>query len=334
MNLIPLPAFNDNYIWMLHDGRDAIVVDPGEAAPVIICGFVFGLRQGVLVAILSGLSAWYFFISPGRFDFSMGTLLAMSLYLFVVTTELGLIHLMMRAYRAEAAARSETERLAEQQETMAQELDHRLKNIFATINAIISLSLKNASSADELAARLRDRLTALGRSNLLLRGLRKGDDTAFHQMSRQWGRAENFSTKNFRPRLALRSGAPRFGAQGGFGEGGVFGPGVARVLAAHVLAHIGIGGRPEARQVHRHLNRALAGRQERDPQRKPRLAYGGMGGHAKHLLQPNFDAGAGVVIVDGDAAIQGRGEMGGDEAVKGGLLVPGEEGFQRLGQVQ
>jgi hydroxyacylglutathione hydrolase len=35
MNLIALPAFTDNYIWMLHDGRDAVVVDPGESAPVI-----------------------------------------------------------------------------------------------------------------------------------------------------------------------------------------------------------------------------------------------------------------------------------------------------------
>ena len=34
MNLIALPAFTDNYIWMLHDGRDAIVVDPGDSAPV------------------------------------------------------------------------------------------------------------------------------------------------------------------------------------------------------------------------------------------------------------------------------------------------------------
>jgi hydroxyacylglutathione hydrolase len=34
MNLTALPAFSDNYIWMLDDGREAIVVDPGEAAPV------------------------------------------------------------------------------------------------------------------------------------------------------------------------------------------------------------------------------------------------------------------------------------------------------------
>ncbi len=34
MNLTPLPAFSDNYIWMLHDGSHAVVVDPGDAAPV------------------------------------------------------------------------------------------------------------------------------------------------------------------------------------------------------------------------------------------------------------------------------------------------------------
>jgi hydroxyacylglutathione hydrolase len=34
MELIALPAFADNYIWMVHDGQAAWVVDPGEAAPV------------------------------------------------------------------------------------------------------------------------------------------------------------------------------------------------------------------------------------------------------------------------------------------------------------
>ncbi len=34
MKLLPLPAFTDNYIWMLHDGTHAVVVDPGDATPV------------------------------------------------------------------------------------------------------------------------------------------------------------------------------------------------------------------------------------------------------------------------------------------------------------
>ena len=34
MRLIPLPAFQDNYLWLLHDGQRALVVDPGDAGPV------------------------------------------------------------------------------------------------------------------------------------------------------------------------------------------------------------------------------------------------------------------------------------------------------------
>jgi hydroxyacylglutathione hydrolase len=34
-HLVAIPAFSDNYIWMLHSGQQAVVVDPGEAAPVI-----------------------------------------------------------------------------------------------------------------------------------------------------------------------------------------------------------------------------------------------------------------------------------------------------------
>jgi hydroxyacylglutathione hydrolase len=33
-NIHAVPAFRDNYIWALENGRDAVVVDPGEAAPV------------------------------------------------------------------------------------------------------------------------------------------------------------------------------------------------------------------------------------------------------------------------------------------------------------
>jgi hydroxyacylglutathione hydrolase len=35
MNLTPLPAFQDNYLWLLDDGHRALVVDPGDAQPVL-----------------------------------------------------------------------------------------------------------------------------------------------------------------------------------------------------------------------------------------------------------------------------------------------------------
>ncbi|OAJ58007.1 hydroxyacylglutathione hydrolase [Paraburkholderia ginsengiterrae] len=34
LEYVPVPAFDDNYIWVVSDGHHAVVVDPGEAAPV------------------------------------------------------------------------------------------------------------------------------------------------------------------------------------------------------------------------------------------------------------------------------------------------------------
>ena len=34
LKLLALPAFEDNYLWLLHDGQRALVVDPGDAVPV------------------------------------------------------------------------------------------------------------------------------------------------------------------------------------------------------------------------------------------------------------------------------------------------------------
>lgn len=50
MKLIPLPAFTDNYIWMLHDGRQSLVVDPGDAQPVLEALQQLGIQlQAILV---------------------------------------------------------------------------------------------------------------------------------------------------------------------------------------------------------------------------------------------------------------------------------------------
>lgn len=45
----PIPAFQDNYIWAIHDGRSAAVVDPGEAAPVERFLAQKGLALGAIV---------------------------------------------------------------------------------------------------------------------------------------------------------------------------------------------------------------------------------------------------------------------------------------------
>jgi hydroxyacylglutathione hydrolase len=50
LEIVPLPAFQDNYIWTLRDGKHAAVVDPGEARPVQ----AYLAQEGLsLVAILA-----------------------------------------------------------------------------------------------------------------------------------------------------------------------------------------------------------------------------------------------------------------------------------------
>ncbi|MDB5838955.1 MAG: gloB [Herminiimonas sp.] len=35
LKVLAIPAFSDNYLWLIHDGEVAAVVDPGDAAPVL-----------------------------------------------------------------------------------------------------------------------------------------------------------------------------------------------------------------------------------------------------------------------------------------------------------
>src|SRR5476649_965826 len=49
LSVLTIPAFNDNYLWLIHDGTHAAVVDPGDAKPVLAALKQHGLR---LTAIL------------------------------------------------------------------------------------------------------------------------------------------------------------------------------------------------------------------------------------------------------------------------------------------
>lgn len=44
-----VPAFNNNYLWLIHNGRQAVVVDPGDAKPILTALATHGLS---LVGIL------------------------------------------------------------------------------------------------------------------------------------------------------------------------------------------------------------------------------------------------------------------------------------------
>lgn len=49
LNVLTVPAFQDNYLWLIHDGKHAAAVDPGDAGPILAALKANGLS---LAAIL------------------------------------------------------------------------------------------------------------------------------------------------------------------------------------------------------------------------------------------------------------------------------------------
>jgi len=93
---------------------------------VILTAFLFGLRAGILSGALCGLVAWYYFISPDRSFQLAGAEVALGLYVFVVGTDLALIHGMRVAYRQLRAERQTSLDLAAAKEEQARELHQAL----------------------------------------------------------------------------------------------------------------------------------------------------------------------------------------------------------------
>lgn len=95
---------------------------------VIITAFLFGVRLGALSALLCGLLAWYFFVSPvGSFGFTFGTQVALGFYVFVVATDLALVHWMQTANQQLIQQREINRNLAESKELIVGELQDRIR---------------------------------------------------------------------------------------------------------------------------------------------------------------------------------------------------------------
>ncbi|WP_132259860.1 hydroxyacylglutathione hydrolase [Paucimonas lemoignei] len=49
LNVLTIPAFDDNYLWVIHDGRHAVAVDPGDATPIIKALHAHGLMLDAIL---------------------------------------------------------------------------------------------------------------------------------------------------------------------------------------------------------------------------------------------------------------------------------------------
>jgi two-component sensor histidine kinase len=144
---------------------------------VLITGFIWGTYPAITSAVLSGLAAWYWFVAPfGSFALDAHAATALVFYVFIVATNIGLLSLALYALGAQVRSRQALSKALQLQEVISEEVDHRLKNIMATLGGLISLLQKHVSTPAQLGERLRHKITALSRSIDLLRGAAHGEE--------------------------------------------------------------------------------------------------------------------------------------------------------------
>ncbi|MEI6738666.1 MAG: hydroxyacylglutathione hydrolase [Pseudomonadota bacterium] len=49
LTVFPVPAFADNYLWIIHDAKHAVAIDPGDATPVIDYLTLHGLNLSAIL---------------------------------------------------------------------------------------------------------------------------------------------------------------------------------------------------------------------------------------------------------------------------------------------
>ena len=149
---------------------------PFFPAVVIVC-FVAGIWPGILVALLSGLAAWYLFIPPFEsFALTAGSTLALAFYVVIVAVDIFLINMALNAFAESDRLSRENVKLSDHQELLIRELDHRIKNLFSVVASVVKLSSRYAETPRQLAEEVNERILALGRSHGAL--WREGQDGA------------------------------------------------------------------------------------------------------------------------------------------------------------
>lgn len=138
---------------------------------VVVITFVCGLWAGVLVAVLSTLLCWFVFLEPSLTPRpAASSVLAIGFFISIAAIDIGLIHTMhvvvVRYRQAQERARA----LAEERALYVGELDHRIRNLFASVSAIVGMAARHARTPEELADNVRARLDALARLAGAMRG--------------------------------------------------------------------------------------------------------------------------------------------------------------------
>jgi two-component system, sensor histidine kinase PdtaS len=133
---------------------------------VILTTFFAGLRPGALVAVLSGLAGWHFFLSPfNSFALDDTSVLALIFYAVVITLSIFPIHVLELALERLQRESERAETIARQRDTMFTELQHRVSNNLQLVASLLTLERANVTDehAKQALANAFVRLTLIGK---------------------------------------------------------------------------------------------------------------------------------------------------------------------------
>jgi two-component sensor histidine kinase len=146
---------------------------------VLITAFVFGLWPGILCAVLSTTAAWLVFLpESGRGS----SVLALAFFIVTAAIIIAPIHAMHIALARATRLQQLTERLARDRALYVAELDHRIKNIFASISSLVSMASRSATDPKQLADSVRERIQALAGITTILRGSEAGNGSTMSEI--------------------------------------------------------------------------------------------------------------------------------------------------------
>lgn len=136
---------------------------------LVFTAFVAGIWPGILSAFLGMMLSWYFFIPPVHsFELNSNTATALVFYVAVAGIDIALMKLALNAFANVDRMANENKKMSDFQALLIRELDHRIKNLFSVVSAVVKLTAREVETPAELAEAASARIMALGRSHSAL----------------------------------------------------------------------------------------------------------------------------------------------------------------------
>lgn len=133
---------------------------------IIFTTFMLGMWPGIACAVMGALLSVYYFIPPfNGFEMSSSASVAIGFYVFISAAFILMMTTMDSALRKADMAQRQAEANSEFQSVMAREMNHRVKNLFGVITAIVRLTAKSSADMNSFSTELAGRISSLSHAH-------------------------------------------------------------------------------------------------------------------------------------------------------------------------